>query len=320
MAQLNMVQAINLALSQEMERDARIVLLGEDVGRDGGVFRITEGLQERFGAERVIDTPLSESALAGAAIGMAAYGLRPVVEIQFMGFIYAAIDQLFAHAARLRARSRGRFTCPLLVRTPYGGGIKAPELHEESSDAIFCHMPGIKVVVPSGPYTAKGLLLAALRDPDPVLFLEPTRLYRLIREEVPEEEYAIPLGRARLVSEGGNVTVIAWGSMLERVMKAVGGRGADVIDLLTLNPCDMETVLASVRRTGRAVIVHEAVRSGGFGAEIAATIAEEAILQLRAPVLRVTAPDVTMPLSRLQDSYLPTVEQIRRAIDEVTRY
>jgi len=320
MAQLNMVQAINLALRQEMERDDRIVILGEDVGRDGGVFRVTEGLQERFGAERVIDTPLSESALVGATIGMAAYGLRPVAEIQFMGFVYAAFDQLFTHAARLRSRSRGRFTCPLLVRTPYGGGIKAPELHEESSEAIFCHMPGLKVVVPSGPYTAKGLLLAALRDPDPVLFLEPTRLYRLIREEVPEDDYTIPLGQARLVNEGRDVTVIAWGSMLERVMKAVGPRGVEVIDLLTLNPCDMETVLASVRRTGRAVIVHEAVRTCGFGAEIAATIAEEAILHLRAPVLRVTAPDVTMPLSRLQDSYLPSVEQIGRAIDEVMRY
>ncbi|MDA8413445.1 MAG: alpha-ketoacid dehydrogenase subunit beta [Desulfobacteraceae bacterium] len=320
MAQLNMVQAINLALRQEMERDGRIVILGEDVGRDGGVFRVTEGLQECFGAERVIDTPLSESALVGMAIGMAAYGLRPVAEIQFMGFIYAAFDQLFTHAARLRSRSRGRFTCPLLVRTPYGAGIKAPELHEESSEAFFCHMPGIKVVVPSGPYTAKGLLLSALRDPDPVLFLEPTRLYRLIREEVPEDDYTIPLGQARLACQGKDVTVIAWGSMLERVMKAIGPRGAEVIDLLTLNPCDMETILASVRRTGRAVIVHEAVKSGGFGAEIAATIAGEAILYLRAPVLRVTAPDVTMPLSRLQDSYLPTVEQISRAIDDVMRY
>jgi pyruvate dehydrogenase E1 component subunit beta len=320
MAQLNMVQAINLALRQEMERDGRIVILGEDVGRDGGVFRVTEGLQERFGEERVIDTPLSESALVGAAIGMAAYGLRPVAEIQFMGFIYAAFDQLFAHAGRLRSRSRGRFTCPLLVRTPYGGGIKAPELHEESSEALFCHMPGIKVVVPSGPYTAKGLLLAALRDPDPVLFLEPTRLYRLIREEVPEDDYTIPLGRARLVREGRDVTVIAWGSMLERVMKAAGPHDAEVIDLLTLNPCDFETVLASVRKTGRAIIVHEAVRTGGFGAEIAATIAEEAILHLRAPVLRVTAPDVTMPLPRLEDSYLPTVEQIARALDEVLTY
>ncbi len=320
MANLNMVQAINLALRQEMERDGRIVVLGEDVGRDGGVFRVTEGLQEQFGAERVIDTPLSESALVGAAIGMAAYGLRPVAEIQFMGFIYAAFDQLFTHAARLRSRSRGRFTCPLLVRTPYGGGIKAPELHEESSEAFFCHMPGLKVVVPSGPYTAKGLLLAALRDPDPVLFLEPTRLYRLIREDVPEDEYAIPLGRARLVREGKDVTVIAWGSMLERALKAAGTRRAEVIDLLTLNPFDMETVLASVWKTGRAVIVHEAARTGGFGAEISATIAEEAILHLRGPVLRVTAPDVTMPLSKLQESYLPTMEQIGRAIDEVMRY
>jgi pyruvate dehydrogenase E1 component beta subunit len=320
MAQLNMVQAINLALRQEMERDGRIVVLGEDVGRDGGVFRVTEGLQEQFGAERVIDTPLSESALVGAAIGMAAYGLRPVAEIQFMGFIYAAFDQLFTHAVRLRTRSRGRFTCPLLVRTPYGGGIRAPELHEESSEALFCHMPGLKVVVPSGPYTSKGLLLAALRDPDPVLFLEPTRLYRLIREEVPEDDYTLPLGRARLASEGGDVTVIAWGSMLERTLKAVGTRGAEVIDLLTLNPFDVETVLASVRKTGRVVIVHEAAGTGGFGAEIAATIAGEAILHLRAPVLRVTAPDVTMPLSKLQDSYLPTMEQIGGAIDEVMRY
>ena len=320
MAHINMVQAINLALRQEMERDGRIVVLGEDVGRDGGVFRVTEGLQERFGAERVIDTPLSESALVGAAIGMAAYGLRPVAEIQFMGFIYAAFDQLFTHAVRLRSRSRGRFTCPLLVRTPYGGGIKAPELHEESSEALFCQMPGIKVVVPSGPYTAKGLLLAALRDPDPVLFLEPTRLYRLIREEVPEDEYTIPLGRARLASEGRDVTVIAWGSMLERALKAAQPRGAEVIDLLTLNPFDAETVLASVRKTGRAVIVHEAPMTGGFGAEIAATIAEEAILHLRGPVLRVTAPDVTMPLSKLQDGFLPTAEQIDRAIDEVMRY
>lgn len=320
MAKLTMVQAINLALQEEMARDDRVIVLGEDVGRDGGVFRVTEGLLDRFGSERVIDTPLAESAIVGAAIGMAAYGLRPVAEIQFMGFIYAAFDQLFSHAARLRSRSRGRFTCPLVVRTPYGGGIKAPELHEESSEAFFCHMPGIKVVVPSGPYTAKGLLLAALRDPDPVLFLEPTRLYRLIREEVPEGEYTVPLGKARVVREGGGVTVIAWGSMLERVLKAVGPYDAEVIDLLTLNPFDAETILASVRKTGRVVIVHEAVRTGGFGAEIAATIAEEAILSLRGPILRVTAPDVTMPLPKLEDSYLPTLVQIAGAVEEALRY
>ncbi len=320
MARRTMVQAINLALQEEMARDDRVIVLGEDVGRDGGVFRVTEGLFDRFGSERVIDTPLAESAIVGAAIGMAAYGLRPVAEIQFMGFLYGAFDQLFSHAARLRARSRGRFTCPLVVRTPYGGGIKAPELHEESTEAFFCHMPGIKVVVPSGPYTAKGLLLAALRDPDPVLFLEPTRLYRLIKEEVPEGEYIVPLGKARVVREGAGVTVIAWGSMLERVLKAVGPYDAEVIDLLTLNPFDSETILASVRKTGRVVIVQEAVKTCGFGAEIAATIAEEAILSLRGPILRVAAPDVTMPLPKLEDSYLPTLAQIARAIEEALRY
>lgn len=320
MALMTMVQAINSALASEMERDDRVVILGEDVGRDGGVFRITEGLLDRFGSERVLDTPLSESAIAGAAIGMAAYGLRPVAEIQFMGFTYAAIDQLFTHAARLRSRSRGRYTCPLVVRTPYGGGIRAPELHEESTEALFCHMPGIKVVVPSGPATAKGLLLSAIRDPDPVLFLEPTRLYRLIKEEVPEGEYTIPLGEARLARQGNGVTVVCWGSMTERVLKAVEGRDAEVIDLLTLSPFDGTTVLASVARTGRLVIVHEAVRTCGFGAEIAATVAEEAILHLRAPILRVAAPDVTMPLPRLEGEYLPGVDRILRAIDEVMRY
>jgi len=320
MAQLTMVQAINQALSQEMALDDRVVLMGEDVGRDGGVFRVTEGLLERFGAGRVIDTPLSESGIVGAAIGMAAYGLRPVAEIQFMGFIYAALDQLFSHAARLRTRSRGRFTCPLVVRTPYGGGIKAPEMHEESSEALLCHLPGIKVVVPSGPYNAKGLLLAAIRDPDPVVFLEPTRLYRMLREEVPEGDYTIPLGTARIVQQGTDVTAVAWGSMLERLLKTETSHSVEVIDPQTLTPFDWETLLASVGRTGRLVIVHEAVKSGGLGAEIAATVAEEAILQLRAPVLRVTAPDVVLPLPKLIDSYLPTTEQIRAAIDEVMRY
>lgn len=320
MAQLTMVQAINQALSQEMARDDRVLLLGEDVGRDGGVFRVTEGLQELFGAGRVIDTPLSESGIVGAAIGMAAYGLRPVAEIQFMGFIYAALDQLYSHAARLRTRSRGRFTCPLVVRTPYGGGIKAPEMHEESSEALLCHLPGIKVVVPSGPYSAKGLLLAAIRDPDPVVFLEPTRLYRMLREEVPEGEYTIPLGTARIVQRGTDVTVVAWGSMLELLLKTATPHSVEVIDPRTLTPFDWDTLLTSVEKTGRLVIVHEAVKTGGLGAEIAATVAEEAILQLRAPVLRVTAPDVVLPLPRLVDSYLPTTAQIRAAIDDVMRY
>jgi pyruvate dehydrogenase E1 component subunit beta len=320
MAQLNMVQAINQALAQEMARDERVVLLGEDVGRDGGVFRVTEGLQDRFGAERVLDTPLSESGIMGAAVGMAAYGLRPVPEIQFMGFTYSAFEQLIAHAARIRSRSRGRYSCPMVVRTPYGGGIKAPELHEESTEAMFCHVPGLKVVVPSGPYHAKGLLLAALRDPDPVLFLEPTRLYRMLKEEVPEGDYTVALGRARLARSGSAVTVIAWGSMLERVLKSVGDYDAEVIDLLTLNPFDIESVLGSVRKTGRVVIVHEAVKSCGFGAEIAATIAEDAILHLRGPILRVTSPDVPVPLAKLMDHYLPSPAQIKAALDEVLQY
>ncbi|MCM2358566.1 MAG: alpha-ketoacid dehydrogenase subunit beta [Geobacteraceae bacterium] len=317
---MNMVQAINLALKEEMALDDRVVLLGEDVARDGGVFRVSEGLLDAFGPERVIDTPLSESAIVGAAVGMAAYGLLPVAEIQFMGFIYPALDQIFANAARLRSRSRGRYSAPLVVRTPYGAGIKAPELHEESTEALFCQMPGIKVVVPSGPYQAKGLLLSAIRDPDPVIFLEPTRLYRMIREEVPEGEYTVPLGKARLAREGKAVTVIAWGSMLERTLKAVEGYDAEVIDLLTLSPFDEETLLASVRKTGRAVIVQEAPLTCGLGAELSATLAEQAILHLKGPILRVAAPDVPIPLARLVDHYLPSVERIREALEEILKY
>ncbi len=317
---MNMVQAINLALREEMERDDRVVLLGEDVGRDGGVFRVSEGLMKAFGPERVMDMPLSESAIAGFAIGMAAYGLRPVAEIQFMGFIYAALDQIFSHAARLRNRSRGRYTAPLVIRTPYGAGIKAPELHEESTEALFCQMPGVKVVVPSGPYNAKGLLISAIRDPDPVIFLEPTRLYRMIREEVPAGDYTIPLGKARIVSAGSDVTMIAWGSMLERTVKAAEGYSAEIIDLQTLSPFDEEAILASVRKTGRAVIVQEAPQTCGLGAEIAATIAEQAILSLHGPVVRVAAPDVPVPLAKLVDNYLPSVARIRMALDEILKY
>jgi len=315
-----MVQAINLALKEEMERDDRIVILGEDVGTDGGVFRVTEGLLEKFGPERVVDTPLAESALVGAAIGMAAYGLRPVAEIQFMGFIYPAIDQIFSHAARVRSRSRGRFTCPMVVRTPYGAGIKAPELHSESTEALFCHMPGIKVVVPSTPYNAKGLLISAIRDPDPVIYLESTRLYRLIKEEVPEGDYALPLGKARLAQEGKDITVIAWGSMLHRALQSVEGFDAEVIDLMTLSPFDEEAVYKSVRKTGRVVIVQEAPKTCGFGAELSASIAEDAMLHLRAPVIRVTGYDTVMPLPKLEDYYTPTVERIRKALNEVMKY
>lgn len=317
---LNMVQAINLALKEEMQRDSSVVILGEDVGKDGGVFRVTEGLLELFGEERVIDTPLAESVIVGAAIGMAAYGLKPVAEIQFMGFIYPAIDQIFSHASRIRNRTRGRFTCPMVVRTPYGAGIKAPDLHSESTEALFCHMPGVKVVVPSSPYNAKGLLISSIRDPDPVIFLESTRLYRLIKEDVPEGEYTVPLGRARIVQEGKDVTVIAWGSMLHRTLQAVEGFEAEVIDLMTLNPLDEETIFKSVKKTGRVVIVHEAPKTCGFGAELSATIAEDAMLYLKAPIIRVTGYDVVMPLPKLEDYYMPTVERIKKGTEEAMRY
>ena len=321
-----MVQAINLALKQEMERDKDVVLIGEDVGKDGGVFRITEGLVEKF-PDRIFDTPLAESGIIGTAIGMAVYGLKPVAEIQFMGFIYAGIEQLFSHASRIRSRSRGRYSCPLVIRTPYGIGIKPPELHSESSEALFCHMPGIKVVVPSSPYNAKGLLISAIRDPDPVIFLEPTRLYRLIKEEVPETEYTLPLGKAKIVQEGKDITVIAWGSMLHRTLESIESRSvgiegfdAEVIDLMTLSPYDEETILNSVEKTGRVVIVHEATRNCGFGAELSAFIAEEAMLHLKSPIIRVTGLDAVIPMARLEDYYAPTKEKIVRALKKVMEY
>jgi pyruvate dehydrogenase E1 component beta subunit len=303
-----------------MEQDDSVVMLGEDVGKDGGVFRITDGLLEKFGHERIVDTPLAESCIVGAAIGMAAYGLKPVAEIQFLGFIYPSIDQIFSHASRIRSRSRGRFTCPMVIRTPYGAGIKAPELHSESTEALFCHMPGIKVVVPSTPYNAKGLLIASIRDPDPVVFLESTRLYRLIKEDVPEGDYTLELGKARIAREGNDMTVVAWGSMLHRVLLAVEGFDAEVIDLMTLSPFDEETLYKSVKKTGRVVIVHEAAKTCGFGAELSASIAEHAILYLKAPVLRVAGYDTVMPLPKLEDYYVPTVHRIQKALDEVMKY
>lgn len=320
MPKLNMVQAINLALKEEMQRDKNVVILGEDVGRDGGVFRITEGLLEQFGPQRVVDTPLAESGIVGAAIGMAAYGLKPVAEIQFEGFIYPAIDQISNHAARIRSRSRGRYTCPLVIRTPYGAGIRAPEHHSESCEALFCHMPGIKVVMPSTPYHAKGLLISSIRDPDPVIFLESTRLYRLMREDVPEGEYTVPLEKARIVQEGRDVTVISWGFMLHRSLQAVEGFDAEVIDLMTLNPLDEETIYESVRKTGRLVIVNEAPKTGSLASELSASIAEDLMLYLKAPIARVTAYDVVLPLPKLEDHYMPTVERIRKALTDTMKY
>ncbi len=320
MPKLNMVQAINLALKEEMQRDKDVVILGEDVGRDGGVFRVTEGLLSQYGPERVIDTPLAESVIVGAAIGMAAYGLRPIAEIQFLGFIYAAVDQIANHASRIRSRSRGRYACPLVIRTPYGAGIRAPEHHSESCEALFCHIPGIKVVVPSTPYHAKGLLISSIRDPDPVIFLESTRLYRLIKEDVPEGEYTVPLEKARIVQEGKGVTVISWGSMLQRVLQAVEGFDAEVIDLMTLNPLDEDTVYTSVKKTGRVVIVSEAPKVGSFASELSASIAEDAMFYLKAPIMRVTSYDVVLPLPKLEERYMPSVERIRKALTGIMKY
>jgi len=322
---MTMVQAVNRALAGEMERDGRVVVFGEDVGRDGGVFRATEGLFDKFGPERVMDTPLAESAAIGAALGMAALGLRPVPEIQFMGFIYPAFNQIISHVARMRNRTRGRFTAPLTIRTPYGGGVRALEHHSESTEALFCHIPGLTVVVPSNPYDAKGLLAASIRSDDPVLFLEPTRLYRAEKQDVPEAPYEVPLRRAAVVREGRDVTIVAWGAMVPVAREAAsaaesGGVGVEIIDLRTLSPMDRETVLASVRKTGRALVLHEAPKTCGLGAEIAATIGESALLSLKAPVVRVTAPDITVPLQKSEDLYYPNAERVQRAIRTLMEY
>jgi pyruvate dehydrogenase E1 component beta subunit len=308
-----------------MERDDRIIVLGQDVGRNGGVFRTTEGLFDRFGPERVMDTPLAESGIIGASIGMTALGLRPVPEIQFMGFIYPAFNQIVSHVARLRNRTRGRFTVPLTIRMPYGAGVKALEHHSESTEALFCQIPGLTVVVPSNPYDAKGLLTASLRSDDPVIFLEPTKLYRAEKQEVPEETYEVPLRRAVVVREGKDLTIIAWGAMIPAARQAAEaaqaeGVGAEIVDLRTLSPMDRETFVASVRKTGRALVVHEAPKTCGLGAEIAATIGESALLSLNAPVLRVTGQDITVPLPKNEGLYYPGPERILRAIRRLMEY
>lgn len=325
MAKLTMVEAINLALRQEMERDSRVLILGEDVGKNGGVFRVTQGLFDEFGEKRVMDTPLAESAIVGAAIGMAVYGLRPVAEIQFEGFVYAAMEQLANHAGRIRTRSRGRYHCPLVVRLPYGGGIRAPEHHSDSNEAYFVHTPGIKVVVPSTPYEAKGLLLAAIRDPDPVIFMEPKKIYRSLREEVPEEEYTIALGEARIVAEGSDVTLITWGAMLQPALQAAAlmeksGTSAEVLDLRTLSPLDTDAIIESVQKTHRAVVVQEAPTTCGVGAEIAARINEKALVHLEAPVARVAGFDTVMPLPKLEKYYLPTAERVVAAVSRISNF
>ncbi len=322
MADTTLVGAVNLALMRAMEEDERVLVLGEDVGVNGGVFRTTEGLHERFGAERVIDTPLAELAIGGVAVGMAAAGLRPVAEIQFMGFIYPTIDQMLSHASRLRNRTRGRLTCPMVLRAPFGGGIRAPEHHSESTEALFAHIPGLRVVVPSTPKRAYGLLLAAIRDPDPVIFLEPKRLYRAFKQAVKDDGKSLELDRCFVLREGHDLTMVTWGAMVQETLEAADklhqeGVSAEVIDVATLKPIDMPTILASVEKTGRCVIVHEAARTCGVGAEIAASVASDGLLSLLAPVQRATGYDTVMPLPRLEASYLPSVDRILAAVRQV---
>ena len=321
---LNVIQAVNDALRVEMRRDPDVVVLGEDVGRFGGVFRATQGLQQEFGADRVIDTPLAEGGIVGTAVGMALYGLRPVPEIQFADFIYPAFDQLVNEVAKYRYRSGGQFSCPMVIRTPYGGGIRGGHYHSQSPEALFVHTAGLKVVVPSNPRDAKGLLISAIRDPDPVLFFEPKRVYRAAKGDVPEGEYAIPLGSAAVTREGTQVTIIAWGAMwheADRAAQEAAAEGIDceVLDLRSLQPLDLDAVVASVSKTGRAVVVHEAPRTCGFGAELVALVQERCFLHLEAPVARVTGFDTPFPYS-LEAEYLPRAPRILKAVREVVAY
>jgi len=320
MPKWTMIQAINNALTLELERDRRVLIFGEDVGVNGGVFRVTDGLQARFGEERVFDTPLSESAIVGTAIGMAVYGLRPIAELQFAGFSYLAFNQIVSQAARIRHRSGGVFSVPLVIRAPFGGGVRTPELHSDSVEAFYMHAQGLKVVIPSNPYDAKGLLHAAIEDPDPVLFLEHMKLYRSFRQEVPEGRYTVPLGKAAVAREGEDVTVIAYGAMLHATLQAADlvaaetGASVEVIDLRTIAPLDEETIAASVDKTGRAVVVHEAPRAGGVGAEVIAVINERSLYALLKPVVRVAAPDAPFPVPSLEDWVIPGPTRIAAAI------
>lgn len=325
MSEVSMLGAINMAMARALEKDPRVVLVGEDIGVNGGVFRATEGLLERFGEDRVLDTPLAETVLAGMSVGLAAQGFHPVAEFQFMGFIYPALDQVVNHAGRLRNRTRGRLSCPLVFRAPMGAGIHAPEHHSESTEAMFAQIPGIRVVVPSSPARAYGLLLSAIDDPDPVMFFEPTRLYRASREEVEDDGHGLPLDVCFTLREGTDVTLVTWGASVKETLAAANqlaadGISAEVIDVATLSPIDFDTILASVEKTGRLVIVHEAPRNCGVGAEIAARVAEKGLLFLQAPVERVTAPDAVVPLLRLEKIYMPGEKQIAEAARRVVRY
>ncbi len=321
---MNVIQAVNDALRVEMRKDPDVVVLGEDVGKFGGVFRATQGLQDEFGADRVIDTPLAEGGIIGTAVGMALYGLKPVPEIQFADFIFPAFDQIVNEAAKYRYRSGGQYECPLVIRTPYGGGIRGGHYHSQSPEALFVHTPGLKVVVPSNPYDAKGLLISAIRDRDPVLFFEPKRVYRAAKGEVPEGDYALPLGQAAVTREGRQVTLVAWGAMWHEADQAAReaeaeGIDCEVIDLRSLQPLDVDTLAASVRKTGRAVVVHEAPRTCGFGAELVALLQERCFLSLEAPIARVTGFDTPFPYT-LEMEYLPRAPRILKAVREVVTF
>ena len=323
--ELTLVEAVCDGLHTEMARDNSVMVLGEDVGKNGGVFRATEALYEEYGEQRVVDTPLAESGIVGASIGLSLAGMRPVAEMQFMGFSYPAFDQLVSHAARLRARSRGQYSVPMVVRMPYGGGIKAPEHHSESKEAFFAHEPGLKVVTPSTPRDAKGLIAASIRDPDPVVVLEPKLIYRAFREPVPEESYEIPLGTATVRREGEDISVFTWGAMTQPSLiaaeeLAAEGIDVEVVDLRSLSPLDTETIADSFKKTGRAAVVHEAPRTGGLGAEIAATIQEEALVYQEAPVKRITGYDAPMPLHAVENYYLPQAVRIRDGIRETVEF
>lgn len=324
MPDLTLLQAINQALREEMRRDERMVVLGEDVGRLGGVFRVTEGLQKEFGEERVVDTPLNECGIVGTAVGMAMTGLRPCVEMQFADFIYPAFDQIVNELAKVRYRSGGQFACPVVIRSPYGGGVRGGHYHSQSPEAYYVHTAGLQVVIPSTPADAKGLLKAALRGEDPVVFLEPKRLYRSVRAPVPEGDYTVPIGKARVAREGADVTLLAYGAMVQPCLDAAqqlaaGGTQAEALDLRTLWPLDIEAVLASVRKTGRVVIVHEAPRACGYGAELAAQIAERAIEYLQAPIVRVTGYDTPFPYT-LEPRYMPDATRILRGVERVLKF
>ena len=320
MSEITIIQAINMALRRALEDDPAVVVLGQDVGRHGGVFRATEGLQQRFGSKRVLDTPLAETMIGGLAIGMAAQGLKPVCQIQFQGFLYPVLDNLANHATRMRTRTQGRITCPMVLRVTHGGGVHAPEHHSEAMESMLAHIPGLRVVIPSSPAKAYGLLLSAIRDPDPVIFLEPTRIYRSLKETVEDSGEGWPLDHCHIVRAGNDLTFVTWGAMMTEVLAAADalearGISSEVLDVATLKPFDSIAIVESVSKTGRCVIVHEAARTAGFGAEIAATLAERAITALLAPIERVTGYDVVMPLPRLERHYMPSVERILAACD-----